>query len=177
MDAHQKHLSQSRCRASPEPLLFQALTKHTQCNSITHTGRHMGQIKQGSEYRRAPAPGSAAPPTELFRRPSLSVGTWEGWRMTGEESRDFSPGLNSRFKFKCLVKFPEFKTIVLSGPHSCPCNCHFYQTRKLGPIHFFWNERTLSPLCLSFSFPPLKNTFCIFYFLYKWFSHTANINI
>lgn len=170
------------------PVLNRCFSKHWQStHSVTalHTlGRHMGQIKQGSEYRRAPAPASAAPPTEPFRnsappkrRPSLGVGacwgvTVEWWRVKGVVCK-LSP-----FKFKLLSKTPWIwayrvvrthipvlvSVIFIKHAHLVQSNFFFF---------FFFKERTLSPLCPSLSFPPFKNTF----FLYKWFSHTANINI
>lgn len=101
------------------PVLNRCFSKHWQStHSVTalHTlGRHMGQIKQGSEYRRAPAPGSAAPPMEPFsnsalpkRRPSISVGTCWGaaveWQRLKGVVCKVSPPLNSRFKCKRLTK-------------------------------------------------------------------------
>lgn len=184
MDAYQKHLSQSRCRASPELLLFQALTKHTQCNSITHTGPAHGsnQARQWVPPRSSAGINSCATNGDFQEQCSsrqktfaLRVGTC--WGVIDECRRvmgvvwEVFPLLKSQFKSTIHVQTTAYRV----GRAHIPvlASVFFYQHAHSMQSKKFFKGRTLSPLCLSLSFPPLK----ILFFLHKWFSHTANINI
>lgn len=113
MDAYQKHLSQSRCRASPEPLLFQALTKQTQCNSITHTGTTHGSNQAGPWVPPRSSAGISCATNGAFQqqRSSKKKTFFWCWYMLNVDSwvvknqwccLERAPFLNSQFKFKLL---------------------------------------------------------------------------